>query len=178
LSLCGATGHRRWRGGVGAGCDHGLPINQRVQASHHRHPSDLRLPQSHRDADGGQGDTRNYAPVMCDRRAGSRPPIRGGAPAGPAGSTRPDLAPSPPPLLPQPCRAGCVSYLLAEAASDPVRLPAIMHLPAVHFQVGGALPGPDRFRRNSRTRPGGRRHRRRGERSDRDPGQGLNHRAG
>jgi hypothetical protein len=44
--------------GVGAGLRDGLPINQRVQASHHRHPSDLRVPKSHRDADGGQGDGR------------------------------------------------------------------------------------------------------------------------
>src|SRR6266545_2853038 len=43
---------------------------------------------------------------------------------------------------------GCVSYLLAGAASDVVRLPAIMRSLAVHFQVGGVLSEPDRFRRS------------------------------
>jgi hypothetical protein len=37
--------------------EHGHREQQRVQAGHHRHPGDLRVPERHGDAHGGQGDT-------------------------------------------------------------------------------------------------------------------------
>src|ERR1700691_5144180 len=56
------------------------------------------------------------------------------------------------------------SYLLAGAASDIVRLPAMTHLLLVHFQVGVAMLARDSFGRSRGTRPVARPwHRRRGD---------------
>jgi hypothetical protein len=126
LSLCGPRVTCRWRGGVGAGRDHRLPVNQRVQAGHHRHPSDLRLPQSHRDAHRGHGDTGHH--IRRDVRPAHRQqPAHHRQHPQPCPQRAPARiwAPSPP-LLPHPM-AGWPRVLPASQGSQRDSSPASHH---------------------------------------------------